>query len=199
MNISEIRPPWAGWETRELLGRGGFGAVYRIERDNFGSAESAAMKVIRIPRDDSELEEYYTDGITPAELSTRYEDNMQSIVREYALMAKLKGCANVVYCDDVSQVRHADGIGWDIIIRMELLAPVPKALPREYDERTALKLGADIAHALTVCREKNIIHRDVKPQNIFVSEDGVYKLGDFGVAKAVERTTGGTKVGTSVT
>ena len=47
------------------------------------------------------------------------------------------------------------------------------------------------------CGEQNILHRDIKIQNIFVSEDGKYKLGDFGIARAKERTSTGTaRVGT---
>lgn len=45
-------------------------------------------------------------------------------------------------------------------------------------------------------KKKKIIHRDIKPQNIFVSPHGVYKLGDFGIAKTMEKTSSGTKAGT---
>lgn len=50
--------------------------------------------------------------------------------------------------------------------------------------------------ALELCKKHGIVHRDVKPQNIFVSPNGDYKLGDFGIAKTVEKTIGGTKIGT---
>ena len=194
--ISVIMPPWPGWKTVSVLGRGGFGAVYLIERDHFGTVEQAAMKVITIPQNDADIQELYSDGYTAESVSKRYADHMKDIVHEYSVMAKLKGCANVVYCDDVYQQQHEDGIGWDIFIRMELLTPLTKAMLSEYDEAKTIRLGADIARALMVCKEQNIIHRDIKPQNIFVSADGTYKLGDFGVAKVTERTTSGTKIGT---
>ena len=196
MQNSFPAPPWPGWSTTALLGRGGFGAVYEIERDNFGSVEQAAMKVITIPQNDSDIQELYADGYTVESVSERYTEHMKSIVHEYSMMARLKGCANVVYCDDVYQQRHDDGVGWDIFIRMELLTPLPKALAAEYDEAAAIRLGADLANALRVCQGQKIIHRDIKPQNIFVSADGTCKLGDFGIAKVTERTMSGTKIGT---
>ena len=189
-------PPWPGWSTTAQLGRGGFGAVYRIERDNFGSVEQAAMKVITIPQNDGDIQELYSDGYPFDTISAHYTEHMKSIVHEYSMMAQLKGCANVVYCDDVYQQRHADGVGWDIFIRMELLTPLPKTLGADYDEAAVIRIGMDLANALRVCHDHKIIHRDIKPQNIFVSADGTYKLGDFGIAKVTERTMSGTRIGT---
>ena len=126
----------------------------------------------------------------------RFQGYLEDIIREYSLMVDMKGHSNVVYCDDFRYVQHEDGIGWDIYIKMEMLTPLTKALGKEIDERQVMDLGIDICSALVMCRERNIVHRDIKPQNIFVSKDGTYKLGDFGIAKTAERTTSGTKIGT---
>lgn len=56
------------------------------------------------------------------------------------------------------------------------------------DEIDILKLGIDICRALEICQEKNIIHRDIKPENIFVNDRGDFKLGDFGIARTIEKT-----------
>jgi outer membrane protein OmpA-like peptidoglycan-associated protein len=45
--------------------------------------------------------------------------------------------------------------------------------------------------ALEVCQRFNIVHRDIKPENIFVSDIGDFKLGDFGIARTVEKTSSG--------
>ena len=52
-------------------------------------------------------------------------------------------------------------------------------------------LGVELTDALSFCQKKGLMHRDIKPENIFVSETGQFKLGDFGVARTVEKTTGG--------
>jgi len=187
---------WPGWETVRLIGRGSFGAVYEIQRRIFDDVEKAALKVITIPQNASDLDEMYSDGYDAESITATFQAHLKSIVSEYSLMRKMNGSANIVNCDDVRYVQHDDGIGWDIYIKMELLTPLTKALTNEVPEETVIRIAKDLCSALVLCNKHEIIHRDIKPQNIFVSPNGDYKLGDFGIAKTVEKTMGGTKIGT---
>lgn len=195
MSYNEV-PVWPGWQTRRVIGRGSFGTVYEIYRNLFGQEEVAAVKHLSIPETDSEVEELENEGYDAASISTHYKRYLEEIVREYSLMMDLKGCGNIVYCDDLRYEPHADGIGWDIFIKMEMLTPLKKAVSSGFDEAQVRKLGQDICCALKLCEDRSIIHRDIKPENIFVSKAGEYKLGDFGVAKISERSATGTKIGT---
>ena len=192
----EIKDVWPGWKTVRLIGRGSFGAVYEIERDNYGHKERAALKVISIPQSASDIDDLMSDGYDEESITSRFEGYMQDIVREYSLMADMKGCANIVYCDDWKSIQHDDGMGWDIFIKMELLTALPRALGKTVTDEQVIKIGTDICSALVFCEKRNLLHRDIKPQNIFIAPDGTYKLGDFGIAKTAERTTSGTKTGT---
>ena len=187
---------WPGWETVRVIGHGSFGTVYEIERDNYGHKEKSALKVVSIPQSASDVDDLISDGYDEESITARFQEYMQDIVQEYSLMADMKGCANIVYCDDWKAVQHDDGMGWDIFIRMELLTPLPKTLETKISDSQVIKIGADICNALAFCEKRNLLHRDIKPQNIFVAPDGTYKLGDFGIAKTAERTTSGTKIGT---
>lgn len=187
---------WPGWETVELIGRGSFGAVYKIQREVFDDIEKAALKVISIPQNAGDIDDMYSDGYDEESITSAFQSHLKSIVAEYSLMRKMNGCTNIVNCDDVRYVQHDDGVGWDIYIKMELLTPLTKALPAKVSEETVIKIAKDICTALELCKKHEIVHRDIKPQNIFVSDNGDYKLGDFGIAKTVEKTMGGTKIGT---
>ncbi len=187
---------WPGWETVKLIGRGSFGVVYEIQRSVGNWIEKAALKIISIPQNNSDIEELYSDGYDEESITSTFKSYLQSILEEYSLMKKMSGCANIVHCDDVRYIPHDDGIGWDVLIKMELLTPLTKTLSDNIAEETVVKLAKDMCLALEECKKYNIIHRDIKPQNIFVSETGDYKLGDFGIAKTVEKTMGGTKIGT---
>ena len=191
------KSPWSGWETVRLIGRGSFGTVYELRRELVdGTTESAAMKVITIPQNQADISEMYGEGYDDESITATFRAHLKNIVAEYSLMRKLDGSANAVNCKDISYIQHSDGIGWDIFIRMELLTPLTKTLSGTLPEETVLKIGRDICSALVLCKKYDIVHRDIKPQNIFVSPNGDYKLGDFGIAKTVEKTMGGTKVGT---
>ena len=196
MANNDKTPVWPGWETVRLIGRGSFGAVYEIERKIRKTTERSAMKVITIPKENGEIKELSLKGYDRESITERFQTLKESIEEEYATMAKLKGCANVVYCDDIRSVQHDDGMGWDIYIRMELLTPLLEYGNGAMDEREIIRLGKEMCSALAVCQKHDIVHRDIKPQNIFVSNDGTFKLGDFGIAKAVEHTTSGTMTGT---
>ena len=180
---------YPGWKTVGRLGKGGFGAVYEIEREHFGKCEKAALKHISIPTDDGDIESLRSDGYDDASITGHFEDHLGKIVREYFLMAEMKGHTNVVDCDDVLYIQHDDGFGWDIYIKMELLTPVMKCVDRLTSEEEIIQLGVDICNALILCGRKEIIHRDIKPQNIFISDTGDYKLGDFGIARSMEQAT----------
>lgn len=196
MSMDKQNVSWPGWETVRLIGRGSFGAVYEIQRDIFGDIEKAALKVISIPQNAGDIDEMYSDGYDEESITSTFKSHLKSIVAEYSLMRKMNGCANIVNCDDVRYIQHDDGIGWDIFIKMELLTSLTKALPAQASEETVINIAKDICKALELCKKHEIVHRDIKPQNIFVSPNGDYKLGDFGIAKTVEKTMGGTKIGT---
>jgi len=194
--IDKVKKMWPDWEVVDNLGSGTFGTVYEIHRKIFSHTDKAALKVLSIPKSKSDIQELLYNGYDQKSITERFKNHLEDIVKEYALMSELKGCANVVYSDDIRYVQHPDGIGWDIHIKMELLRPLIAVLKNPVDQQQVIEIGIDICNALELCKEKNIIHRDIKPQNLFVSGDGTFKLGDFGIAKTAERTMGGTKTGT---
>lgn len=191
-----IQIPWQDWDLGPIIGRGGFGTVHRIEKDLFGKKEIAALKILSIPETQEEIDELYSRGYDERSISAHYKQYLEDIVAEYSIMLDLKGHGNIVYCDEVRYTQHDDGIGWNVFIKMELLKPLTKIMSTEYNEEEVVRLGKDICNALIYCGQKRIIHRDIKPQNIFASDNGSFKLGDFGVAKVSDKTMSGTKIGT---
>lgn len=188
----EVLKIWPDWKATRLLGEGSFGKVYEIVRNNFGIEEHCALKVITIPSSPAELQSMRNEGMDDESATEYYRGLVEEFVQEIALMSKLKGNVNIVGYEDYAVIEHKDSIGWDIIIRMELLTALP-AYIREHSLTVTdvIKLATDVCNALEVCHEQKIIHRDIKPDNIFVSQNGDFKLGDFGVARTIEKTVSG--------
>ena len=177
---------------KRKLGEGSFGTVYEIQREDFGEIYKAALKVITVPKSDAEFQGVLDEGMTQTQAEEYFYSVVEDIVREFAIMSKFKGTANVVGYEDHRVIRHADGIGWDILIRMELLTPLlTYAYQHPFSRRDIIRLGIDMCRALELCQKYNVIHRDIKPENIFVSRFGDFKLGDFGIARELERTMSG--------
>ena len=196
-NFKNIRLPWPEWEIVKYLGGGAYGRVYEIERNNSGIREKAAVKIVSRPKEESELEADYQNGYDRESIAVKYTEILQEYINEYKLMKELQGQSNIVSCDDFALEKNPNGIGGKIYIRMELLTPLQKVTKeRLLSEKEVIKLGKDICKALILCERRNIIHRDIKPDNIMISKFGDYKLGDFGVSKVMSHTTGATMTGT---
>ena len=183
------RNTWPGWECVRLIGTGSFGKVYEIQREEFGKTYKAALKVITVPQNPSDIQNAYDDGMDEKSVTDYFRSFVESITDEFSLMAEMKGYTNIVSYEDHMVIPHEGEIGWDILIRMELLTPVQTWHNNHpLTEEDVIKLGMDICRALELCGKKNIIHRDVKPENIFINAYKDYKLGDFGIARTAEKT-----------
>ena len=175
------------WKIVKKIGAGSFGTVYQVENtDTLRTGEKAALKVITIPQNDSEIEVLRSERYDDASITDTFREQLHDIVDEYKIMRTLSGHTNIINCLDVGYVQHDDGFGWDIFIVMELLTPLRKIPEDVFDEGEIVKLGTDMCRALSLCAKHGIMHRDVKPDNIFRSRDGDYKLGDFGIARVMD-------------
>lgn len=189
MDLSKI---WPDWSIVRLIGEGSFGKVYEIMRNNFGIEEHCALKVITIPSSKAELQSVKNDGMDDDGATEYFKGLVEEFVQEIAVMSKLKGNVNIVGYEDYAIVEHKDSFGWDILIRMELLTDLPSLLRKgTFTQKDVVKLAIDLCSALETCHKQKIIHRDIKPDNIFIDQFGNYKLGDFGVARTIEKTISG--------
>ncbi len=179
------------WTVEDKIGSGAFGTVYKIKRVEYGREYRSALKAITIPPENSDLLGLKSEGMSKEEISAYYSDIALSFMEEIKLLEELKGNSNIVCYEDHKIERSEDGMSYTIMIKMELLTPLKNLLAeRQLTAEEVMKLGMDICSALEVCEAKKIIHRDIKPDNIFVSDTGAYKLGDFGVARTLEKTVG---------
>ena len=180
---------WPEWELIEKIGEGSFGKVYKAKRTERGRSFYSAIKIISIPASKGELDSVRSEMNNEQSTREYFRNLVEDCIQEIYTMEHFCGNSHVVSFEDFKVVEYLDEIGWDISIRMEYLTSfMDYCTGKELTEKEVIKLGCDLAMALIYCRKLNIIHRDVKPENIFVSRFSDFKLGDFGIAREQAHT-----------
>jgi predicted ATPase/serine/threonine protein kinase len=162
----------AGFTYAEEVGRGGFGIVYRCNQ--IALDRRVAVKV----------------------LTAKLDDKRERFMREQRAMGRLTGHPNIVGVLQVGETKsgypylvmqyHRQG---SLEARIRQLGPLP------LDE--VVRLGVKMAGALETSHQLGILHRDVKPANILLTDYGEPALGDFGISRmsGAFKTASGTFTG----
>ena len=174
---------WPEWKIVEKIGEGSFGKVYKARRTEQGKtfySNAGELSSVRSENpDEQSVKEYFYSLV-------------EECIQEVNTMEYFRGNSHVVSVEDYKVMEYLDDIGWDIYIRMEYLTSfLDYCAGRALTEEDVIHLGIDLCKALEYCQCQNIIHRDIKPENIFVSRFGEFKLGDFGIARELDRTMSG--------
>lgn len=191
----------------EWLGSGGFSEVVVME-DCENPDIQYAVKVIGLSEHrrvhSTDIKAYKQEPVLQSELAKNCQSVLKIIDTE-VLYIKINNNCEI---EDVKMSSfEGDITGWLVLvmIKMERLIPiVEQNISGDYsftmeklkqaDEKTVLSLAIDIAEALTASHNMDIMHRDVKPENIFYDEkSGKFKLGDFGIARITNQGSASTK------
>ena len=178
-----------GYRVDEEVGSGGFGTVYKVSKTNAAGTYVRALKHITLPSEKQYNAILNSMGGDYAKADDYFSNVLKDIVEEIKILSTLSesGIKNIVRYYENDIIENTSPLSYDIYILMEFLTPFPDYLiSRKFTVKDVIQLGKDILSALISCHGKNIIHRDIKDDNIFVSQDGVYKLGDFGVSKSLK-------------
>ena len=144
------------------LGAGGMGEVYRAHDERLD--RDIAIKVL------------------PAHV-TRDAAAVDRFSRE-ARAASALNHPNIV---TIHEIGVSDDAGRFIVMELVQGTTLRSMIPCEFAVHTFANLGSQIAKALAVAHVAGIIHRDVKPENVMVRDDGYVKLLDFGLARLIDQ------------
>lgn len=153
------------YELIEKIGDGGMAVVYKAK--------------------DRLLNRYVAVKILRPEF-TRDSQFIESFRKESQAAAGLQH-PNIVNVYDVGKEGNIYFIVMELIDGRPLSDIIEENGPLDY--RNVIEIGKQVAAALSLAHKNHIIHRDVKPHNIMITKDGVAKLADFGIAKAISTST----------
>ena len=153
------------YELIEKIGDGGMAVVYKAK--------------------DRLLNRYVAVKILRPEF-TRDAQFIESFRKESQAAAGLQH-PNIVNVYDVGKEGNIYFIVMELIDGRPLSDIIEENGPLDY--RHVIEIGKQVAAALSLAHKNHIIHRDVKPHNIMITKDGIAKLADFGIAKAISSAT----------
>lgn len=171
-------PSIPGYRITSRLGAGGMGVVYKAVQLSMNRPVAIKLLYHRYLRDGEALERFRREVINLSRLSH----------------------PNIVLAIDCGQVSGTPYYVMEFVDGATLTRLVKKRGP--LSESECLDIGGQIARALAHAARHKLVHRDIKPDNIMVTDEGVAKLCDLGIAKSLEEgqesslTTEGVAIGT---
>lgn len=151
------------WRIVGVIGHGGMGAVYAVERDDGAYAQRAALKLIRASAD------------TPVA--------RDRFLRERQILAQLQH-PNIATLLDGGI--NAEGEPWFVMERVDGQPIDQWCDERGLGLRDRITLFLQVLDAVRYAHRNLVVHRDLKPSNLLVDGEGRVKLLDFGIAKQLE-------------
>jgi serine/threonine protein kinase/tetratricopeptide (TPR) repeat protein len=151
------------WRVRRVLGQGGMGAVYEVERADGAYQQIAALKRIRSDAQSAE--------------------GLRRFLEERDILARLNH-PNIARLLDGGTA--ADGQPYLVMEAVEGLPITEYVAAKKLTARQILTLFLDVCKGVQSAHNRLVIHRDLKPSNIHVTHDGHVKLLDFGIAKLLD-------------
>jgi Tol biopolymer transport system component len=154
------------FEMIEKLGEGGMGVVWKAR--------------------DTRLDRFVALKLLPPEKTSEPECKRRFV--QEAKAASALNHPNIITIHDIDHADGADFIAMEIVSGKSLEQLIPRKGLRL---REALKYAIQIADALAAAHAAGIVHRDLKPSNVMVTEKGLVKVLDFGLAKLTDQVGGG--------
>ncbi len=162
-SIDEVRPSHQipGFQMLEKIGAGAMAVVFKAKQLSLDRIVAIKVLPKRLSENPEYVERFYKEGRAAAKLNhnniVQAIDVGESNGMHYFVMEYVKG--KTVY-DDLAK-------------------------GKAYSETEALDLTIQIAEALDHAHERGLIHRDVKPKNVMITDEGVAKLADMGLAREI--------------
>ena len=162
------------WKIEDVISYGKFSTIYKANKSD-GSV--AAVKYVSLPLPKLEMDKIISLGYAKnhQEVNNYFMNNINNEVK---IMKQFNGNPYIVNCYN-THVEQSN-VGVNYYVMMEYV----EDLKTHYGSKVisiddVLKIARDVCSALTLCSSINLIHGDIKPENVFLGLDGNYKLGDF--------------------
>lgn len=147
------------------------------------------VKILSIPASQAQLDAFLLTGAykDETEAIAYFQELADGVVQEAEILKKLSRFEGFLPYEAYQVVPNDESSGFLVY----LLSPYKRSLSRYLTKHAmthlrAINLGLDLCAAMTICRRSGYLYLDLKPDNIFITDDGEYRVGDLGFAKLDE-------------
>ena len=148
-----------------------------------GTDDKYIVKIISIPASQVQLDALLLSGAyeNEAAAQTYFKELTDGVIEEAQILQRLSQLEGYLSFTDWQVVENADQTGFDVY----LLSPYKRSLETHFKRNPmthlgAINLGLDLCAALTACRRSGYLYVDLKPGNVYLSDDQEFRIGDLG-------------------
>lgn len=151
-----------------------------------GSDKRYIVKIISIPASQVQLEAFLLTGVYSNEAAALeyFKELAEGIASEVKTLNKLSALEGFLPYEGCQIVPMENEVGYDVY----LLSPYKRSLEKHFRRNvmthlSAVNLGLDLCASLAVCRHAGYLYADLKPSNVFISDDNEFRISDIGFVK----------------
>ena len=190
--LKEYEPLWGEWYVDSLLSEGNLANVYQVRNDK----EEAVIKVIAVPKVQSDVRSGELGIVGTQEImSGFFSDVVTEFDKELSRTGMLNSVPGVLPYKKYEAFQRSEDIGYDFILLMDKETNLNDYVAKKDDVTN--KEIVDIIKAVGVilfqAHEEKIVHKDIKPENIFIDRNGKVRVSDFAIRRKMESYQAGNR------
>ena len=182
IRLQEYEPLWDEWRMDKFLYEGNLSNIYQVKnKENIG-----VIKVISVPKIQTEVGN--GQNLENREQMNNYFREVVSVLEnEISKLSILQEIPNILTYKKYQAFERSTEIGFDFILLMDkeqsLLEYVAS---KKITNKEIVRIVKEVAEILEKAHSEDIIHKDIKVENIFIGKNGEGILGDFALARKIE-------------
>ena len=183
IRLQGYEPFWEKWRIKKLLHEGSMSNIYQVESEN----STGIIKVIPLPKIQADGKSN-ARNLENAEAMQKYFKEVADVLEgELDNLKCLNEIPNVLVYQKYKVYERKEEVGFDLIIYMDMEQNlVDYVAEQELDNEALVRIVKGVAWVLDKAHKEGIVHKDIKAENIFMTETGESMLADFSLARKVE-------------
>ena len=190
MNEQDIKKILPEWTLSYIISEKRGEKLYQAEKQSGDTTKYSTIRAINIPADKEELEEMRAEFPQEDELKKHIEEKMKRKKAELQLLRSLCAKPGIVSMRESYDISNNDETSYLIVARYDYIETLDSYIRSNgLTIGAAIRMGIDVCKGLENIRKLEKVHGNVRPENIYVNDNGRFKLGGFDIDLIENRKT----------